>query len=624
MTDSRPTQSINHLQQHRRLILFIVCAILATLGWMLNFLGISSRQFGDALALVAAIVGGFPIVYGSIKALLDRDFGVDLLASIAIVAAMLASEYLSAVIVVLMLTGGEMLEEYTVRKTHQAIGKLIELTPKVARVRRDGKEIEVPVEEVGKGDLVLVKPGGRIPVDGKVVKGHASVNQSSITGESIPVEKEAEDQVFAGTLIELGALEIEVTKIAEESVFARIVQLMKKAQESRAPVEKAADRYARWFVPSILTVTMFAYLMTGNVIAAVSTLLIACPCALTLATPTAVVAAIGNGARRGILIKDGATLERVSNVDVVILDKTGTLTTGKPKVTNVIAYQGRSEREIISLAAVAEKLSEHPFAKAILKKAEELGADMTDPSHFEVMPGAGVLVRYDEKQIAVGNIEILKKRQIAVSREVEKHLTDLQREGKTPVIVCEDGSIVGLIGIADVAREKVAESIGNIRDIGIKNVVMLTGDNPSVAKAIAEEASIHEVNSGLLPEQKVAYVKRLKENGRKVLMVGDGINDAPALATADVGIAMGDIGTDVAIETADIVLMTDDIDKISQTVRLGRQTLAVIRQNILFAMIVNILGIILAANGVISPTLAAMVHEGNALLVVFNSARLIR
>jgi P-type E1-E2 ATPase len=293
-------------------------------------------------------------------------------------------------------------------------------------------------------------------------------------------------------------------------------------------------------------------------------------------------------------------------------------------VTSVIGYQGKSEREIISLAAVAEKFSEHPFARAILKKAEELKIDVADPSHFEMIPGFGVVGHHEGKEVVVGNRKLLERKRIKVSREVERHLIDQKLEGKTPVLVCENGSVVGLIGIADMPRERIVESIGKMRDMGIKNVVMLTGDNPAIANAIARQVGINEVRSELLPEQKVTYIKKLRENGHQVLMIGDGINDAPALATADVGIAMGEIGTDVTIETADIVLMKDDVSKVSKTIQLGRATLTVIRENILFAMIVNIIGIILAVHGNISPTLAAMIHEGNALLVLLNSARLIR
>lgn len=556
--------------------------------------------------------------------MLHRDLNVDFLASIAIVAAMLVCECLAAAVMALMLTGGEILEDYTVRKAYGAIEKLIESAPKVARVRRRGKEVEIPIEEVGIGDLVLVKPGEKIPVDGMVIKGHASVNQAPITGESIPVEKEAGSYVFTGTIVELGFLEIEVTKVGEDTTLTRIIKLIKEGQENRAPIEKMADRYARWFAPTILAIAILVYIMTRNVIVAVSILVIACPCALTLATPTAIVAAIGKGAREGILIKGGATLEKLGNVDVVVLDKTGTLTIGRPQVTSVIGYQGKSEKEIISLAAVAEKFSEHPFARAILKKAEELKIDVADPSHFEMIPGFGVVGHHQGKEIVVGNRKLLERKRIKVSREVERHLIDQKLEGKTIVLVCENGSVVGLISIADMPRERIVESIGKMRDIGIKNVVMLTGDNPAIANTIAKEVGINEVRSELLPEQKVTYIKKLREKGYQVLMVGDGINDAPALATADVGIAMGEIGTDVTIETADIVLMKDDVSKVSKTIQLGRATVTVIRENILFAMIVNIIGIILAVHGNISPTLAAMIHEGNALLVVLNSARLIR
>jgi len=586
-------------------------------------LGLWPSYVNNLLALIAALVGGAPIVVAGVSALVHRNLDVDFLASIAIVAAILIGQYLAAAVVVLMLTGGEILEDYTARRTSRAIEKLVESAPKVARVRRNGEIAEIPIQEVREEDIILVKPGEKIPVDGVVINGHASVNQAPITGESIAVEKENGKQVLAGTIVELGALEIKVTKVGEDTTFARIVKLVREGQENRAPIEKIADRYARWFAPAILAIATLAYVASRNVIVAVSTLVIACPCALTLATPIAVVASIGNAARKGILIRGGAALQTAGGVDAVVLDKTGTITLGKPIVMEVTGFDGKSEVEVIKLAAVAEKYSEHHLSKAILEKSHELGIAVADPTDFEVMRGYGVKSHLQNIEILVGNEKLLKIVGIELTDQTKNFLKKQDTLGRTVIFVCENRSIIGLISIADVPRNEVAETISNLQDIGIKRVVMLTGDNFATASSIAKQVGIKEVESGVLPEQKVDYIRKLKGQGRKVLMVGDGINDAPALATADVGMAMGKIGTDVAIETADIVLMSDDLAKVSKAISLARKTLFMIKQNILLAMVVNVLGIVFALHGDVNPIIAAAIHEGNALFVALNSTRLI-
>jgi heavy metal translocating P-type ATPase len=627
LKDQPPINTVSkvktRLQNHWRHLLFLVCASLALTSWISGLLSPLPSYAIDALALAAALVGGIPIIIVGVNALLHRDLDVDFLASIAIVAALVIGQFLAAALVALMLSGGAILEDYTARRTSRAIEKLIESTPKTARVRRNGDTIEVPIEEVREEETVLVKPGEKIPVDGIVITGRASVNQAPITGESIAVEKPRGSQVLTGTIVELGALEIRVTKVGEDTTFARIIKLIREGQENRAPVEKIADRYARYFGPAILLIAVVVFAFTRNVVVAVSTLVIACPCALTLATPTAVVSSIGNAAKKGILIRGGAALEIIGNVNAVVLDKTGTLTLGTPKVMDVKSFGGATESEVVRLAAVAEKFSEHPLSKAIVEKAHELGVSVADPTDFEVTVGHGVKSHLNGAEILVGNDKLLKSLGIKLTGQTEHFLEEQEFHGRTVVFVCENRSIIGIIGIADVSREGVAEAIGNLRNAGIKRVVMLTGDKRATADSIAEQAGITEVESDLLPEQKVEYVKRLKEEGYKVLMVGDGINDAPSLATAHVGVAMGKIGSDVAIETADVVLMSDDLAKVSKMISLGKKTLSMIKQNIFLAMMVNILGIIFAVHGDINPILAAAIHEGNALFVVLNSARLL-
>jgi Cd2+/Zn2+-exporting ATPase len=627
LKDQSPVNDVSKvkilLQNYWRHLLFVVCSLLALASWISGILTLLPSFVSDALALVAALAGGIPIIIIGITALWRRDLDVDFLASIAIIAALAIGQFLAAAVVVLMLTGGAILEDYTARRTSRAIEKLIESTPKIARVRRNGDIIEVPIEEVKEEETVLVKPGEKIPVDGTVITGRASVNQAAITGESIAVEKAQGSQVLTGTIVELGALEIKVTKVGDDTTFARIIKLIREGQENRAPVEKIADRYARYFGPAILVIAVVVFAITQNVVVAVSTLVIACPCALTLATPTAVVASIGNAAKKGILIRGGAALETTGNVNAVVLDKTGTLTLGTPKVMAVMSFGGKTESEVVGLAAVAEKFSEHPLSKAIVEKAHELGIMVADPTDFEVMVGHGVKSHLSGAEILVGNDKLLKSFGIELTDQTEHFLKGQESLGRTAVFVCKNRSIIGIISIADVPRDGVAQSISNLRKAGIKRIVMLTGDKHTTAISIAGQAGITEVESDLLPEQKVDYIRRLKVEGYKVLMVGDGINDAPALATAHVGVAMGKVGTDVAIETADVVLMSDDLAKVSNTISLGKKTLSMIKQNIFLATTVNILGIVFAVHGDINPILAAAIHEGNALFVVLNSARLL-
>jgi Zn2+/Cd2+-exporting ATPase len=605
------------------ILLFSVCTIFTLTSFITGALNLLPTLVSSGLALVAVVAGGTPIVVSAIQALLHKDLDVDLLATIAIVAAVIVGQYIAAALVVLMLSGGENLEDYTANKTSKAIQLLIESAPKTARIRKDGKETQVPIGEVKVGDLVLVKPGEKIPVDGEVVSGLASVNQASLTGESIAVEKSVNCRVLSGTMVELGALEIRAEKVGEDTTFAHIIKLIREGQSNRAPIEKIAHRYAKYFAPILLGIAIITYVITRDVIAVVSTLVIACPCALTLATPTAIVASIGNAAKRGILIRGGATLESVGKTDTVVLDKTGTLTLGSPQVVEVKTFNGKTEAQVITLAALAEKFSEHPLAKAVLEKASQLGICTADPSNFEVLPGQGVVVDYQGEEVLAGNEKLLQTKKIALNKEAQDSLTTQKELGRTVFLICQSGLVIGLVSMADVSRQGIAEVVANMHGVGVKHVVMLTGDNSATAHAIANQAGISDVGADFLPEGKVDYIKKLKSKGNRILMVGDGINDAPALAAAHVGVAMGKTGTDVAIETADVVLISDDLSKIPQVIKIGRKTVSLIKQNILIALAINIIGIFLAVSGDINPVLAAAIHEGNALFVVLNSARLI-
>ncbi|MBT9166388.1 MAG: putative manganese/zinc-exporting P-type ATPase [Chloroflexi bacterium] len=591
---------------------------------VLGATGLVRQVFGLDLVLLAALVGGVPIVFGAVKGLLRKDMNVGVLISIALIASLIIEEYIAGAIVVFIMHVGELLENITVAKTGSAISALLDLKPKTARVRRTDGEVVLLIEEVKLGDRVLVKPGEQIPVDGMVASGQGAVNQASLTGESIPVEVGVGDEVFEGTLNELGALEIETTKIGQETTLAHIIKLVEKAQADKAPAQRVADRFAKYFTPLILGISLITYFVTGDVIKAITVLIVACPCALVLATPTAVIAAIGNAARRGILIKGGRSLEAAGRVNAVVVDKTGTLTYGNPQVTEIRSFSEKTQRDVLIRAAIAEKFSEHPLAKSIISKAQELGLKVPDPSDFRVILGRGIVAHTSEQMVILGNRKLLADHQIALSPEVEEYLSLRESNGETCLLLAEDDRFLGVISVADVLRKGTRQAITTLKESGVKRMVMLTGDNPRTAEAIASLAGISDFAADQLPEDKVNTVKRLKEQ-YKVAVIGDGINDAPALATADVGIAMGVIGSDAAIEAADIALLGDDLTQATQAIRLSRKALRTIKMNIyLFSLGLNAVGMYLAASGVMGPVMAAVLHNVASITVVLNSARLIR
>jgi Cd2+/Zn2+-exporting ATPase len=405
-------------------------------------------------------------------------------------------------------------------------------------------------------------------------------------------------------------------------VFSQIVRLVEEAQANKAPVERVANRYAKWFAPVIVLIAIATQLYTNNIIATVAVIVISCPCALTLATPIAVVASMGNASKNGILVRDGPSLEQIGKIDIVIVDKTGTLTMGSPIVVEVKGLDGNSIEEVVELAAVAEKFSEHSIAKAIMQKAEDLGLNVNDPDNFELRMGYGVIAIYDNKRIIVGNKRLLEENDILFKESLRNSLTNQEINGRTSVIIAVDSKPIGFISIADTLRKGVISSIKEMRKNGVKKVIMLTGDNRHIAEMIAKQAFIDETHSELLPENKVEYIKSYQRQGYKVAMIGDGINDAPALTQADVGITMGITGTDVAKETAGIILITDDLSKVSKIMDLSQSTLNVIKQNVMFALAVNFLGILFSTQGFINPIIASIIHESSALIVVFNSLRL--
>ena len=593
------------------------------LSWMTGWMGLGPTRFPSAFAIASLILGGYPIVKSAIKALFIPDLNVDTLVSIAALAAVSVGAYQEAATVIFIMLLGEFLEHLTVGKTRKAIASLIQLSPKTACVKREDKEVQVPIEEVKTKEVVIVKPGERVPVDGKIISGCGSINQSMLTGESIPVERGVGDRVYCGTINESGSCEIEATQVAEDTKLAQIKRLILEAQAEKSPIQRVMDRFARYFIPAILLIAFATFLITGDPIRAITILIVACPCALVLGTPTAVVAAIGNAARQGILIKGGVFLEQMGRLKTLLMDKTGTLTHGRPKVVEIKALDGMDEKEVLYWAAIAEKRSEHPLARAIQERAEETGLHIPHPESFENFRGKGVRVQWDSKRIIVGSSEMLKGEGIEIPESVKALLKLKESQGMTSLLITLDNRLLGILSIADTLREGAKEAIKKVRKQGVSEIWMLTGDSDQVADRIGKELGIR-YEAKLLPEDKVLRVKEWKKQGQVVAMVGDGVNDAPALAAADIGIAMGAVGTDVAIETADIALMADELEKIPTLIRLSRKALRVIKENLIFALVFNTVLVILSAQGWVTMILGAVMHQASSLLVILSSMRLLR
>lgn len=535
----------------------------------------------------------------------------------------------ASAVIITLITLGKYLEAVAKGKTSEAIRKLMGLQPKTAKVIKNNQEIEIPVEQVEVGDVIVVRPGEKIPVDGVIIEGYSAVDESIITGESIPVEKKAGEEVIGATINKMGTFKFKATKVGKDTVLSQIVKLVEEAQGSKAPIQKLADSIAGVFVPAVIFIALVTFAVwnfvfhnfTAGLINAVSVLVIACPCALGLATPTSVMVGTGKGAEYGVLIKGGEHLERAHRIKALILDKTGTITKGKPEVTDVISVGNLKEDEILKFAAIAEKNSEHPLGEAIVTRAREKGMELSDPEDFEAIPGHGIYVKIRGKEVYLGNRRLMTAKSISFEG-VKELMEKLENEGKTVMIMAVDGIVEGILAVADTVKENSKEVIEELKKMGIE-VWIITGDNERTAKAIARQVGIENVLAEVLPEHKAEEVERLKKQGKITAMVGDGINDAPALAAADVGIAIG-TGTDVAIEAADITLMSGDLKGIVTAIKLSRATMRNIKQNLFWAFIYNTLGIPFAGFGYLSPAIAGAAMAFSSVSVVTNALRLRR
>ena len=610
----------------RALIKVVGTGVLLFTGWLLGATKIVPPAVATTLVIVALVLAAWPIFHRAIKALFAKRLDADVLVAIAIIAAASVGEFVAAGEVAFIMLLGAQLEEYTVRRARRSLGSLLSLVPPTARVRRDGKEAEVAASQLLVGDVVVVRAGERVPVDGVVQSGMASVNQAPVTGESMPVDKSEGDEVFVGTLAETGALIIEAKRVGEDTTLARIAQLVEQAQQREAPIQRTLDRAAGWMVPVMLMLSVLVFIVTHDTARAITVLIVACPCALILATPTAVMAAIARAARAGVLIKGGQYLEATARLHTIVFDKTGTLTHGEPEVTHVSRFDNHSEAELVEMAAVAEKMSAHPVARAIMRKAVALGLATEDPSKFQAHHGRGVVAEHHGQRLVVGQTGLMDDQAIIMSDALHTHMDEHHDEGHTTIVVAHDGEVCGTICVADIVRAKADEAIHELRGLGVEKVVMLTGDNRRVAMQIAGKLGLDEVKADVLPEQKAEHIESLKRIGRAggVAMVGDGVNDAPALAVADVGIAMGVSGTDVAHEAADIALMADDLSKIAFAVGLSRHTLGVIKQGLVFALAYNVVMVSSAATGHLHMIGGAIAHQFSSVLVILNAMRLLR
>jgi Cd2+/Zn2+-exporting ATPase/Cu+-exporting ATPase len=605
---------------------FVSLVALVTLG------GIAGERLGmfealveripPWLAVLAVLAGGYPIFRNVLRALRNRSVTSHALMTLGIAGALAIGQYAAAAVIVFFMRLADLIEGYTTERSRQAIKELLKLAPETARVERGGRELEVPADEVARGEVVLVKPGERIPVDGVVADGRASVNQAPITGESVPIEKQPGAQVFAATICERGALRIRTERVGRDTTFGQIIRLVEEAEAAKAPVQRFADRFTAYYIPVVVAVALGTYLIGGSATAAVATVLVACSCAISMATPITVLAAVGRSAKRGIVIKGGRYLEALAKIDTLVMDKTGTLTIGRPEVTDVVAFGGTGEQEVLRLAASLERRSEHPLADGIVRAAQARPLVLGEPEDFKVYPGEGVSGMVDDVTVLCGTERLLGRAGVPVTGEIRERTSALAGAGKSVVLLAHEGQAVGLIALADTLRPEVPGAVLALRQLGVRHLLLLTGDRRQVAQAVAGRLGV-EFEAEVLPEQKIEVVRRLQREGRVVAMVGDGINDAPALAQADVGIAMGAAGTDAAIEAAHVALMGDDWTVVPEAIRIGRRAFRTIKQNLWFTAGYNLVGMALAATGWLPPIAAAAAQSLPDVVVMLNASRLL-
>ena len=577
-------------------------------------------------AWITIVISGIPLLYLAIWRII-HNHGISkissaLLICIAMFAAIAIGDLFAAGEVVFIMAIGALLEEATTNRAKKGLKKLISLAPTKGRRLKDGKEEMIPAEEIQQGDILRILPGETIPVDGTIISGETSVDQSIMTGESLPVDKGVGEEVFCGTINRFGSIDISATKVEENSSLQKLIRMVQDAENKQAPMQRIADRVASWLVPVALLIAILAYVFSGNIVTAVTVLVVFCPCALVLATPTAIMAAIGQATKHGVIIKSGEALEKMGKVDTIAFDKTGTLTYGRLDVSDMISFdESISETDLLSLAASAEAKSEHPLGKAIVAYAKAKEVPLAESTAFRMTTGKGIFAEVDNRNLLCGNEKFLTENGISIDNQVQSALEQLRTQGKASILVAEGQKCIGVIALSDVLRPEAKDMVSRLSDMHTRTV-LLTGDHQKTADYFAQQVGISEIRAELLPEKKVQSIEKLQAENHKVCMIGDGVNDAPALKTADISVAMGSMGSDIAVDAAEIALMSDDISKIPYLKRLSNATVKTIKASITLSMCINFAAIVLSLMEVLTPTTGALVHNAGSCFVVLIAALL--
>lgn len=620
-------------KENREIVFSLTAGLLLLIGWLgENFFGLPVLA-ATTLYITAYIFGGWDISQHAWHAIKEKHFDTDLLMVMAALGAAFLGEFAEGALLLFLFSLGHALEERALDRARAAVRALADLAPKTALVKRDGKEQELPVESLQLEDIVIVRPGVRIPVDGIILNGNSGIDQSSVTGESLPVDKASGDQVFASTVNGEGALEVKVSRLAKDSTLSRVMKMVEEAQAQKSPTQQTVERFERVFVPAVLILTtliiivppLFGFPFRESFLRAMTLLVAASPCALALGTPATILAGVAQAARNGVLVKGGAHLENLGRLKAIAFDKTGTVTHGQPEVTDIVAIQesGRKEADVLAIAAGAESRSAHPLAQAIVRSARTQGVPASVMDEVESLTGRGLRAVSKGKTIWIGNRKLMDEAMVTLSAEALQKADAFQQVGKTLMWIAEEKTVIGIIALADTLRREAAPTMKALKQAGVAHTIMLTGDNTRSASAIAKEIGLTEFRAELMPEDKLTIIRDLVKEYGQVAMIGDGVNDAPALANATVGIAMGGAGTDVALETADVALMGDDLSKLPFAVGLGRATRAIIIQNLFISLGVIALLIVTSLTGIVSIGIAIIFHEGSTLVVVANALRLL-
>ncbi|NLW20918.1 MAG: heavy metal translocating P-type ATPase [Clostridiales bacterium] len=599
----------------------LISAILVSGAYTSHYL-LHQEPAAQVMMLIASVIGVLPIALQAYQALRVKVVSIDVLVTIAVVGALIIGNYEESAVVTFLFLFGDYLELRTLNKTRSAIRELTEMAPESAlKMMEDGSYQEVDIDEVDVGDSLRVLTGAKIPVDGQVVSGEGHVNEASITGEAVPVGKQAGDQVFAGTILDNGTLHITADRVGEDTTFGRIIQLVEEAQDAKSEAERFIDRFAKWYTPAVLVLAFIVWLVSRNIELAITILVLGCPGALVIGVPVSNVAGIGNGARQGVLLKGSEVIHDFSRVDTMVFDKTGTLTIGHPEVAQIKMY-GEDQEETQSLLYSVESQSDHPLARAIVKHLA--GAAAHDVEQTDVVKGGGILAQVKGRRVAVGNMALMRQEGVTMDEQARQDAAAMERAGHSIVLTGVDGQLRALVGIRDQLRPGVGEDLGRLRRMGVKNLVLLSGDNQGTVDLVASELGLTQAHGHMLPEDKAAYIKDLQQQGHIVAFVGDGVNDSPSLALAQIGIAMGS-GTDVAIETSEVVLMNSDFGRLPHALGLARATARNMRQNIVIAVgVVLVLLFSLFFSSWMNMSIGMLVHEASILVVILNGMRLLR